>query len=358
MPRREDLDQGLRADPRRAAATQLGVDSAVVVGNSMGGFVAAELALSFSTRVRAARARVSAAGLSIENLRREPLLVGRAGLGRDGGAAGRARALRGHAAADAAASALQLIVRYPERLSPALTYELIRGAGTPGLRARAGGADSLLLPRPALADRGARCWSSGAATTCSCPRGDAREYVRPDRRQRAARDVRGHRPPRDGRAPDTVQPAAGGVRSPASGSPRPASRASAPEGAAAAGELAGRAEDLEQRRDHRLLVVDLVGGQVAAGLDASAARGRGAARRPRRRPRRAPPPAARRRASGRRSRRRWRGTARRRGRSSPAAPAARGPGRPRRAAGPARARRRAAGSRRAGGSPRAAGGRA
>src|SRR5262245_41849512 len=53
---------------------ELGIDCPVVVGNSMGGFVGAELALSFPTRVKQL-VLVSAAGLSTEYLRREPLLV-------------------------------------------------------------------------------------------------------------------------------------------------------------------------------------------------------------------------------------------------------------------------------------------
>ena len=55
---------------------QLGVESAAVVGNSMGGFVAAELALSFSTRVRAARARRAPPGSRSRSTGGAPLLVG------------------------------------------------------------------------------------------------------------------------------------------------------------------------------------------------------------------------------------------------------------------------------------------
>ena len=109
---------------------QLGVESAVVVGNSMGGFVAAELALSFSTMVEKL-VLVSAAGLSIEEQRRAPLLVGArvwAGTATRAGARGHSVITRPRARR----LGLQLIVRYPERLSPELTYELTRGAGTPG----------------------------------------------------------------------------------------------------------------------------------------------------------------------------------------------------------------------------------
>ena len=109
---------------------ELGVDSAIVIGNSMGGFVAAELALSYSTMVERL-VLVSAAGLSIEALRREPLLAGArvwAGTATWLGARGRSVVTRPRMRR----IGLQLIVRYPERLSPELTFELTRGAGTPG----------------------------------------------------------------------------------------------------------------------------------------------------------------------------------------------------------------------------------
>ena len=51
----------------------LGIDRAVIVGNSMGGFIGAEVALQFSTRVERL-VLVSAAGLSIEHQRNEPVL--------------------------------------------------------------------------------------------------------------------------------------------------------------------------------------------------------------------------------------------------------------------------------------------
>ena len=108
----------------------LGVDGPVVVGNSMGGFVAAELAISFPTRVEKL-VLVSAAGLSIEYLRREPLLAA-------------ARIWAAVAARTGARSKevvrrprlrrlfLQLVFRYPERLSKELAWEQIQGADKPG----------------------------------------------------------------------------------------------------------------------------------------------------------------------------------------------------------------------------------
>ena len=113
-----------------ALLMQLGVESAVFVGNSMGGFVAAEVALSFHTRVERL-VLVSAAGLSIEDRNREPLLtlarVWAAGATRVG-AQGTAVITRPRLRR----AALQLVLRYPERLSPEMTYEMVQGAGAPG----------------------------------------------------------------------------------------------------------------------------------------------------------------------------------------------------------------------------------
>ena len=107
----------------------LDIDDPVVVGNSMGGFTGAELAVSFPTRV-AKLVLVSAAGLSTEYLAREPLLVAarafaaltaRTGL-RGAPMVKRPRLRR---------IALQAVVRYPERLSVPLATELVAGANAP-----------------------------------------------------------------------------------------------------------------------------------------------------------------------------------------------------------------------------------
>jgi pimeloyl-ACP methyl ester carboxylesterase len=109
---------------------QLGIDCPAVIGNSMGGFVGAELAISFPTRVDKL-VLVSAAGLSTEYVAREPVLA----LGR----ALTAVTARAGAAADPILrrkrlrrAILQAVVRYPERLSVPLATELARGAGAPG----------------------------------------------------------------------------------------------------------------------------------------------------------------------------------------------------------------------------------
>jgi pimeloyl-ACP methyl ester carboxylesterase len=109
---------------------QLEIEEPAVIGNSMGGFVGAELAISFPTRV-SRLVLVSAAGLSTEHRRREPFLAGarafamlasRTGL--RGAPVVRRRRLR--------RIALQAIVRYPERLSVPLVTELLQGADAPG----------------------------------------------------------------------------------------------------------------------------------------------------------------------------------------------------------------------------------
>src|ERR1700724_2044496 len=55
---------------RDAVCEQLNIDAATFVGNSMGGFVSAEVAIAFPQRVERL-VLVSAAGLSIEHQRNE-----------------------------------------------------------------------------------------------------------------------------------------------------------------------------------------------------------------------------------------------------------------------------------------------
>ena len=113
-----------------ALCDALGVHRAVVAGNSMGGFVGAELALSFPTRVEKL-VLVSAAGLSIEYVRREPLLAAARVLSVTGTRSlpyserivSRPRLRR---------AALQMFIRYPERLSWPLAWEIMQGSGKPG----------------------------------------------------------------------------------------------------------------------------------------------------------------------------------------------------------------------------------
>ena len=110
---------------------QLGLGRCVVVGNSMGGFVTAELCIRHPDRVERA-CLVAAAGISITNLRRRPVLTA-------------ARIVGALGAASAAQSRFMVarprlrwaftnfVFRHPSRIAPDLMYEQVRGAGKPGL---------------------------------------------------------------------------------------------------------------------------------------------------------------------------------------------------------------------------------
>jgi pimeloyl-ACP methyl ester carboxylesterase len=129
MPR-EPISMTGFAKTADAVCEQLGIDCPVVLGNSMGGFVGAELALKFPTRVDKL-VLVSAAGLSTEYVRREPVLAT--------ARAWAALTTRAGSQVDSIIRRprlrrviLQAVVRYPEKLSVPLTTELVRGGGSPG----------------------------------------------------------------------------------------------------------------------------------------------------------------------------------------------------------------------------------
>lgn len=106
------------------------VGPAVVVGNSMGGFVAAELALAVPQRVERL-VLVAAAGVSSDRARRAPMVTAARAIGmvtawaasRHEPFARRPRLRR---------LALRFVVRHPDRLSAPLAYELMEGSGRPG----------------------------------------------------------------------------------------------------------------------------------------------------------------------------------------------------------------------------------
>jgi len=117
-----------------ALCQALEIDAAAFVGNSMGGFISAELAISFPQRVERL-VLVSAAGLSIENQRSER------------GLAAMRRAenvlafytgwIATHSDAVTRRSRLRRAVlwgvaRHPDRLPGPLAAEQIRGSGKPG----------------------------------------------------------------------------------------------------------------------------------------------------------------------------------------------------------------------------------
>ena len=129
MPR-EDISIPGYARTVEGICEQLGIEDPTVIGSSMGGFVGAELALSQPTKVTKL-VLVSAAGLSTEYRSAQPLLVGArlwtfvtARTGARADAAVRRRRLR--------RLVLQGVLRYPEKLSAPLTWELVQGASKPG----------------------------------------------------------------------------------------------------------------------------------------------------------------------------------------------------------------------------------
>ena len=110
---------------------KLDLGHVAVVGNSMGGFVGAELAIAFPERVERL-ALVSAAGISIVNLRREPVLAAArliAALGTMSVAQQR-WVLRRPAYRHAA---FAFVFRHPTRLATELLWEQMQGTGKPGL---------------------------------------------------------------------------------------------------------------------------------------------------------------------------------------------------------------------------------
>jgi pimeloyl-ACP methyl ester carboxylesterase len=118
-----------------ALLDELGVGAAAVVGNSMGGFVAAELAINFPQRVERL-VLVSAAGLSTYNHPQASRALPRLRQ-----VEGVVAAYTGWVAAHSDTVArrpglrnatLGLVTRHPSRLPAALAAEQIRGAGKPG----------------------------------------------------------------------------------------------------------------------------------------------------------------------------------------------------------------------------------
>jgi pimeloyl-ACP methyl ester carboxylesterase len=113
-----------------ALCEQLDLGACIIVGNSMGGFVTAELSIQYPQRVERA-CLVAAAGISITNLRRRPVLTG----ARIFGALGAASAAQNRSIV--ARPKLRwfftnFIFRHPSRIAGDLMYEQIRGSGKKG----------------------------------------------------------------------------------------------------------------------------------------------------------------------------------------------------------------------------------
>jgi pimeloyl-ACP methyl ester carboxylesterase len=117
-----------------ALLDELGVGSAAVVGNSMGGFIGIELAIRFPERVERL-VLVSAAGLSIQYLRNERALAVLGALGNrlaaySGWVASRSDALARRPVARRAI--FGIVAHRPDRLPGPLVAEQVRGSGKPG----------------------------------------------------------------------------------------------------------------------------------------------------------------------------------------------------------------------------------
>ena len=114
---------------------KLEIDAAAVVGNSMGGFIGAELAIAFPQRVERL-VLVSAAGISTHGHRGSVrVLPAMRRLERILMASGAWAASKSDAVTRRARlrdAALGVVVRHPSRLPAALAAEQVRGAGKPG----------------------------------------------------------------------------------------------------------------------------------------------------------------------------------------------------------------------------------
>src|ERR671933_1249345 len=117
-----------------ALLDRLGVGPAVLVGNSMGGFIAAEVAIQFPARVERL-VLVRAAGLTIEYQRDERILgalrFGQRLLMAWGGFVG-ARSEAVARRPRARELLLRLVVAHPDRLPAPLVAEQVHGSGDPG----------------------------------------------------------------------------------------------------------------------------------------------------------------------------------------------------------------------------------
>jgi len=117
-----------------ALLERLGVGPAIVVGNSMGGFISAELAIQFPHRVDRL-VLVSAAGLTIEYQRNERILgalqYGERFISAWGGFVG-ARSDAVARRPRARQMLMRLVVAAPDLLPAPLIAEQVRGSGKPG----------------------------------------------------------------------------------------------------------------------------------------------------------------------------------------------------------------------------------
>jgi pimeloyl-ACP methyl ester carboxylesterase len=115
-----------------ALADALDLGELALVGNSMGGFVAAETAIQFPERVERL-VLVSAAGITTNTVRREPVMVwGRIAM--MAGARGAAEKRMAIARPRLRHAVYSTIMRHPSRLAPETLWEISEGAGRSAFR--------------------------------------------------------------------------------------------------------------------------------------------------------------------------------------------------------------------------------
>jgi pimeloyl-ACP methyl ester carboxylesterase len=129
MPR-EDISISAYARVVDRLCEQLGLGPVAVVGNSMGGFIGAELAIAFPERVERL-VLLSAAGISSTNLYRRPTMT----VARYTAALGALTASRSKAIVSRPRlrhAVLSPVMRHPTRLPADLLWEILQGSGRPG----------------------------------------------------------------------------------------------------------------------------------------------------------------------------------------------------------------------------------
>jgi pimeloyl-ACP methyl ester carboxylesterase len=113
-----------------ALCDELDIGEAVFVGNSMGGFISAEVAIQFPARV-ARLVLVSAAGVTTSDLRSGPILAAArlvAAIGTRTAAQSEKVVRRRHLRH----AVYHSFIRHPTRIRKELLYEITRGSGRPG----------------------------------------------------------------------------------------------------------------------------------------------------------------------------------------------------------------------------------
>ena len=207
-----DHDPPLTARSLEQLCSQLEVGPCTLVGNSMGGFIAAEIAVAAPAWVERL-VLVSAAGISHATMRRAPDRGARPCC-RDRrprcSSASTCRRCAGRASAGSPSPGSSATPsRLPARAAHRADRHRLRRPGVhPGRRCRA---DRLRPARPALRRSSVPTLIVWGRDDLFVPATDAAGYARADPGLRARR-LRRLRPPADGRAPASLQPAAGGVR--------------------------------------------------------------------------------------------------------------------------------------------------